>query len=279
MEFIRNTEIKSCGSVNRQFALFKCEKCGLQVEKQKRLGLINKTCGCNHNYVGSTINGFKIISQKVVSQRHKCIAICPYCKSEKEYFVTSLKNQKSCGCMNKEFYFQAHTTHGLSSHRLYTIHRGMLQRCFNKNAKSYQRYGARGITMCNEWKNDFKSFYDWAILNGYDDELSIDRIDNNGNYEPSNCRWAGDEIQNRNKGKRKNNTTGFIGVSYIKERKLYLASITVSKVQIKLGVAKTAEEASKIYDSYVFDNNLEHSTNVARENWKQYGGSEDIDNG
>jgi hypothetical protein len=67
----------------------------------------------------------------------------------------------------------------------------MKNRCFNKNdIDDYRRYGARGITVCEEWANDFVSFYNWAISNGYSKDLSLDRENNNGNYEPSNCRWA-----------------------------------------------------------------------------------------
>lgn len=75
----------------------------------------------------------------------------------------------------------------------------MKQRCFNKKANSYHAYGAKGISVCNEWKNSFKSFYDWATNNGYADELSIDRYPNGqGNYEPDNCRWATNSEQHRN---------------------------------------------------------------------------------
>jgi hypothetical protein len=84
-------------------------------------------------------------------------------------------------------------------HRLYSIWRGMNDRCERKNAQNYQYYGARGISVCDEWRDDFQAFYDWAVSHGYADDLSIDREDVNGNYEPSNCRWATGDEQANNK--------------------------------------------------------------------------------
>lgn len=108
---------------------------------------------------------------------------------------------KSCGCLDKEAHVQRpnRTDHGFSHHRLYRIWKAMKNRCLNPNSPDYQKYyGGRGITICDSWKNNFWRFYNWTILNGYNDNLSIDRIDPNGNYEPSNCRWATPEEQRRN---------------------------------------------------------------------------------
>lgn len=89
--------------------------------------------------------------------------------------------------------------HGMKGTRLYNIWHSMKQRCYRKNNKDYERYGGRGIRICSEWLNDFKAFYNWSILNGYADDLTIDRIDTNGNYEPDNCRWVSVKVQNNNR--------------------------------------------------------------------------------
>lgn len=102
---------------------------------------------------------------------------------------------KTCG-LSCEFHQEQYDRR--SRERLYSVWSGMLARCYNQNAQGYRIYGGRGISVCNEWKNDFWAFNKWGIENGYKPGLSIDRIDGDGNYEPSNCRWATPQEQRDN---------------------------------------------------------------------------------
>ena len=119
------------------------------------------------------------------------------------------KVTRSCGCLQKEVQPIANKKTGHSQSRLYGTYQNIKDRCYNPHNVSYRYYGARGITVCNEWlgENGFENFSKWALLNGYKEceakikknALSIDRIDVNGNYEPSNCRWVTADIQASNK--------------------------------------------------------------------------------
>ena len=184
---------------------------------------------------------------------------CGFCGTKFKACTPSVKfgNIKSCGCYSIKKVKERFTKHGLSNIRLNRIWRSIKDRTLNSKHRAYHNYGGRGIKVCDEWKNDFMSFYNWAMSNGYSDELSIDRIDNNKNYCPDNCRWATRTIQSRNTRIPKNNTSGYKGVSFVKNRNKYKSYITVAKNGVFLGEFPTAVEAGIAYNNYIIENNLE----------------------
>ena len=164
---------------------------------------------------------------------------------------------KSCGCYHKRRSSETQKTHGLSNTRLNRIWRNIKSRTLNSKYKDYLNYGGRGINICDGWKNDFMSFYNWAMSNGYSKELSIDRIDNAGNYCPENCRWTTKTIQRRNTRIAKNNTSGYKGVSFVKKTNKYKSYIRVNRKRIHIGHFLTAVEGAIAYNTYIIENNLE----------------------
>lgn len=114
----------------------------------------------------------------------------------------------SCGCYHNELLRERSLTHGKTHTRLYRIWANIISRCCNSNVDCYEYYGGRGISICDEWKNNFENFYEWSINNGYNEQLTIDRINNDGNYEPSNCRWVTMKEQCKNRRKRRTKENG-----------------------------------------------------------------------
>ena len=181
---------------------------------------------------------------------------CQYCGKEFEAQIQSIKNghTKSCGCQSTKYT----NPHGLAQHKLYNTWNMMKSRCYTPKNKAYKHYGGRGIKVCDRWL-DINNFIE-DMYPTWKEGLSLDRIDVDGNYEPDNCRWTTNEVQNRNtRDICKNNTSGYRGVSWQKKDKIWIASIRVNSKYIYLGSYKTALEAAKSYERYVRINNLEHN--------------------
>jgi len=181
---------------------------------------------------------------------------CQYCGKEFVAIQQSIKsgNTKSCGCQSDKY----KNPHGLRSHRLYNTWKDMKYRCYNKKYKYFNNYGGRGIKVCERWM-DINNFIE-DMYPDYQEGLSLDRIDVNGDYEPDNCRWTTQTIQMQNtRDICKNNTSGYRGVSWDKGANNWGVQIMVENKLIYLGSFKTALEAAKAYERYVRLNNLEHN--------------------
>ncbi len=153
------------------------------------------------------MNGIASINQ--IGKKFGLLTITEVCRINKKtfaYFICDCGNKKKgalsdilngrivgCGCSRKR-----PKTHGQSYHPLYIVYNGMIDRCYRSKNKQYKDYGGRGIIVSYKWKNNYMNFFNWSIANGYKHGLLLDRENNNGIYEPSNCRYVTRAIQNRN---------------------------------------------------------------------------------
>lgn len=198
---------------NKPLFVLRCSECGnittAPYESIKNDAKIHKHCTkhfvkvkFDENYIGQKKNCLKIIGITRFENNRKAFLCECDCGNKVLVKPTFWDNEtvKSCGCKKEELLSMANRKENpVSKMRIYHIYQGMKSRCFNKKSDNYANYGGRGITICQEWLDDFMNFYNWAIENGYEETLSIDRIEVNGNYEPSNCRWATNAEQQRNK--------------------------------------------------------------------------------
>lgn len=200
--FGRLTPIRFLGRKNGKSQwLCQCD-CGVEkvVQSTNLISGNTKSCGCLKSEAGSAkrkditgrrfgrLTAVKFVG--VVNKRTRWLCKCD-CGNEATVTRGNLISGyvMSCGCLRSEITAIRSFRHGKSHSPLYNVWSGMLARCANPNSGEYRHYGGRGITVCDEWK-DFSAFNDWAMAAGYDRNLQIDRINVNGNYEPSNCRWV-----------------------------------------------------------------------------------------
>lgn len=206
-------EVVGKDNKNNYIWKFKCD-CGNFVEypihKVRRKDPV-KSCGCLNakgkpkvDITGNKFNKLTVIKYSRTVGRRRTMWLCKCdCGQMVEVEGSHLKNghTKSCGCLNREFIADLNFKNGLSGTKIYYVWYNMRNRCNRKDGREYSLYGGRGISVCDEWlgENGFVNFSNWAMTNGYSDNLSLDRIDNNKGYCPENCRWTDRYIQANNK--------------------------------------------------------------------------------
>jgi hypothetical protein len=167
------------------------------------------------------------------------------CGNKKTISISAVKTNHtmSCGCLKKERISNAVKTHGMSKSQLYGVWSGMLQRCYYEHNNQFNNYGGRGIKVCEEWKNDFVIFYDWCIKNNWYKGLQLDRVDNNCDYNPENCRIV-THSENCAVGRRRiksTNKSGYTGVFYQNKDKVFVASMSGKYISCHKELNKAVE--------------------------------------
>lgn len=186
---------------------------------------------------------------------------CPLCKKHFKARSNNVNNGKSTKCTKC-----ANKKHGDSNISLYRVWTGIKYRT-SKDITRNKEYIGRGISICEEWKHDYNIFKEWSLENGYKDGLSIDRINNNGNYEPSNCRWVENYIQSENTRLiSRRNTSGYRGVSWDKKNKRWVSQIRHNGKHYFLGRFKEIKNAVSAYNNFIISNNTFHPLNDDNDN-------------
>lgn len=148
-------------------------------------------------------------------------------------------------------------SHGLRYPRMYKTWLSMMYRCYNANAKQYGDYGGRGIEVCEAWK-DIRNFVKWVETSNWEEGLTLDRINTNGNYCPENCTFSDRTHQSINQRMQSNNTSGFTGVSWYKKKNKWRVRVQIFKKEKIIGYFHNLEDVVKARDEYILDNNLPH---------------------
>lgn len=185
---------------------------------------------------GQDVNGLTFLKEMPKRNNRRALFQC-HCGKEFIAYIGNIRSGAimSCGCYRKEQLRIKRTTHGLSSHLLYSLLANMKARCYNKNDIGFKYYGGRGITVCREWKDNFKVFYNWAIINGYKKGLTIERIEVNGNYTPVNCTFIPNAEQAYN---RRTTKLTWVGVKEVRKMKQSNPQILLCEIAAIYGVTQ-----------------------------------------
>lgn len=219
--------------------------------------------------IGIKYNKLTIIDE-VGKNKYGRLFLCECdCPDKNRIIVTlnSLKtnNTKSCGCLKLKQIKNLNKSHGYWRSEIYNKWDSIIQRCCNKNNPEYKDYGGRGITICDEWKNDPIIFIKWAFENGFieNKRLQIDRRNNNGNYEPSNCRFVTNmENSHNTRLIKRNNKSGYRGVSFYNTIGCYVAEVlSDGKKVFKKGGFTNPFDAAMVRDKFIIKNRLPHLLN------------------
>ena len=204
--------------------------------------------------------GQEKITENSKEKKRMGIFSCPVCKKEFRtvYYKAIRGETKSCSQCKGSLSSKKRIKHNYGTHPLIKIHWRIMNCCNNKNSEFYDRYGGRGIKVCKEWE-DALTFINWCLNNGYKKGLTIDRINNNGDYEPNNCRWTSRFVNASNRETFKNNKSGYSGVYFFKPTKKWASLLRYKNKLNSLGHYLTKKEALDARNKFIVDNNLPHS--------------------
>lgn len=208
----------------------------------------------NQSIIGDKYGKLTVLSlYSNINYRKKFNCLCE-CGNETIVAMSHLRtgHTKSCGCTIGI----GNTKHGYSKTRLYTIYYAMIGRCHNPQDSRYSKYGAKGISVCLDWRDDFLSFKEWAEANGYKSGLTIDRSDSRLGYSPDNCRWVDYSTQAINKLISIRNTSGHVGVFFHKAKGKWIGRVVHDGKVIETGASGDLDTAVELRKQYILTHNL-----------------------
>lgn len=208
------------------------------------------------NIIGDTYGRLTVISlHSNINYRKKFYCRCT-CGNEVIVSMSHLRtgHTTSCGCLQKDE--PNRRKHGDAGTPLYKNYYQMLARCHNPQATTYHKYGAKGRSVCQEWRNSYEAFKKWALEHGYVPGLTLDRKENEGDYTPDNCRWVTPTTQAVNRGTPASNTSGYKGVTRKRNSDRWVARITVEGRRVQVGTFDTPAEAYAARVEYINTHNL-----------------------